>query len=219
MNRWTLKTAKLLSSSPSRKSALRRGTWKPNQWVEKLDDWFAKVEWKASGSLRTSISDRNFHESRKRGPQKRGPQSMSVSTMRGRYWNSVSAFSLILCSGESVEADIQTVDTEFPYRVPIVDRGMIAVPLFLPTPFPILRFHAQPPPNRQQNNNGWCIPCRWKLLPEVFLGMLYAKKTEHIPVLWGAPNTSGNFCLLIPTDWGRVCLLIFRYLGVPEYFR
>ena len=32
--------------------------------------------------------------SRKRGPQKRGPQSMSVSTMRGRYWNSVSAFLL-----------------------------------------------------------------------------------------------------------------------------
>ena len=45
-------------------------------------------------------------------------------------------FSLILCSGESVEAElvvgfggIQTVDTEFPYRVPIVDRGTIAVPL------------------------------------------------------------------------------------------
>ena len=48
-----------------------------------------------------------------------------------------SLFSLILCSGESVEAEftcwfggIETVDTEFPYRVPIVDRGAIAVPLF-----------------------------------------------------------------------------------------
>ena len=28
-----------------------------------------------------------------------------VSTMRGRYWNSVSAFPLILCSGESLEAE------------------------------------------------------------------------------------------------------------------
>ena len=35
-----------------------------------------------------------FLESRKWGPQNRGPQSMSVSTMRGRYWNSVPAFLL-----------------------------------------------------------------------------------------------------------------------------
>ena len=40
-------------------------------------------------------------------------------------------FSLILWSGESVEVGgIQTVNTEFPYQVPIVDRGTIAVPLF-----------------------------------------------------------------------------------------
>ena len=46
-------------------------------------------------------------------------------------------FSLILCSGESVEASvvvgfgaIQAVNTESPYRVPIIDRGTIAAPLF-----------------------------------------------------------------------------------------
>ena len=46
-------------------------------------------------------------------------------------------FSLILCSGKSAEASlvvgfggIQAVDTEFPYRVPIVDRGTIAAALF-----------------------------------------------------------------------------------------
>ena len=46
-------------------------------------------------------------------------------------------FSLILCRGESVEArsvvgfgGIQAVDAEFSYRVPIVDRGAIAAPLF-----------------------------------------------------------------------------------------
>ena len=46
-------------------------------------------------------------------------------------------FYLILCSGESVEAEfscsfggIQAVDTEFPYWVPIVDWGTISVPPF-----------------------------------------------------------------------------------------
>ena len=45
-------------------------------------------------------------------------------------------FCLILCSGESVEAEfspwfggIQAVDTELPYQVPIVDMGTIAAPL------------------------------------------------------------------------------------------
>ena len=45
--------------------------------------------------------------------------------------------SLILCGVESLEAEllvgfggIEAIDTEFPYRVPIVDRGAIAVPLF-----------------------------------------------------------------------------------------
>ena len=42
-------------------------------------------------------------------------------------------FSLILCSGESLEAEftrwfggIEAIDTEFPYRVPIIDRGLEA---------------------------------------------------------------------------------------------
>ena len=46
-------------------------------------------------------------------------------------------FSLILCRGESVGAELSHwfwrhmgVDTEFPYRVPIVERGTIAVSLF-----------------------------------------------------------------------------------------
>ena len=33
---------------------------------------------------------------------------------------------------------VEAVDTEFPYRVPIVDRGQLPYPC-LPTPFPILR--------------------------------------------------------------------------------
>ena len=29
------------------------------------------------------------------------------------------------------------------------------------------------------------LPCRWKLLPEIFLGILCAKKyAQHIPLLW-----------------------------------
>ena len=54
-------------------------------------------------------------------------------------------FSLILCSSESLEAEftrwfggIEAVDTEFLYRVPIVERGRLPYPC-LPTPFPILR--------------------------------------------------------------------------------
>ena len=48
-------------------------------------------------------------------------------------------FSLILCRGESVEAElvlgaIQAVDAEFPYLDPIVNRGTIAVPLFADPP-------------------------------------------------------------------------------------
>ena len=46
-------------------------------------------------------------------------------------------FSLILCLAGHLKLSllvgfggIEAVDTEFPYRVPIVDRGAIAVPLF-----------------------------------------------------------------------------------------
>ena len=69
-----------------------------------------------------------------RGQQKWGPQLMSVSTMRGRYWSSVSAFSLWFSAVASPLRpslvvglrDMQAFDAEFLYRVPIVDRGTIA---------------------------------------------------------------------------------------------
>ena len=63
------------------------------------------------------------------------PQSMSVSTMWGWYWNSVSASLLerLLLGFASCVAS--GVNTEFPYRVRIVDRGrgVIAATLFADT--------------------------------------------------------------------------------------
>ena len=43
-------------------------------------------------------------------------------------------------------------------------------------------------PNHQPN-----VTCRWKLLPEVFLGILYAKRCITYSCILGAPNTLGNF--------------------------
>ena len=74
-------------------------------------------------------------------------------------------FSLILCSGESLEAEftrcrgfggIEAIDTEFPYRVPIVDRGAIAVPLFAD---PISELSKTEPAHKV--TPGWTLGIEW----------------------------------------------------------
>ena len=64
------------------------------------------------------------------------------------------------------------------------------------------------------------LPCRWKLLPEVFLGILYAKKRcRTYSCILGAPNTLGNLLFAEKHRLGENLPNIFRYLGVTEYFR
>ena len=50
------------------------------------------------------------------------------------------------------------------------------------------------------------IGCRWKLLPEVFLGILYAKKYAwHIPLLWTTRIFWVIFCCFLGrTNWERI---------------
>ena len=49
------------------------------------------------------------------------------------------------------------------------------------------------------------IPCCWKLLPEVYLGILYANKyAEHTPLLWTTRIFEVNFLLLGRTNWERI---------------
>ena len=98
------------------------------------------------GGLKTRKLDQHqWQESRKRGPQKRGPQSMSVSTMRGRYWISVSAFLFDSLPCESVEAELshwfwRHRGSILNFRIGLLLSigGRLPYPC-LPTPFPILR--------------------------------------------------------------------------------
>ena len=82
---------------------------------------------------------------RKNGVLNRCPYAGSILKFRIGFspWFSAAASHLRLSFLLGFGA-IEAVDTEFPYRVPIVDRGAIAVPL-LPTPFPILRELSQWP--------------------------------------------------------------------------
>ena len=52
-------------------------------------------------------------------------------------------------------------------------------------------------------------------IPEVFLGKLYAKKKcTTYSFIVDNPNISGNFCCLLGrTNWQRITLTIFPYLG------
>ena len=105
-------------------------------------------------------------ESRKRAPQTRCLQSMSVSTMRGRYWrrcgvnNEIPNWLFFWFCAEAGQLSpslvvgfggIQTVDAEFSYRVRIVDRATIEPHPCLPPPFWIFREHNAP------KRKEWCI--------------------------------------------------------------
>ena len=50
------------------------------------------------------------------------------------------------------------------------------------------------------------LPCRWKLLPEEFLGRLYANKIYiTYSFIVDNPNILGNFCCLLGrNDWERI---------------
>ena len=62
-------------------------------------------------------------------------------------------------------------------------------------------------------------PCRWKLLPEVFLGVLHAENMHSIFLYCWRPNILGNFWLFLGQDQLGGIASHIPIIQVPEYFR